>query len=279
MKLIGIDLDGTLLNSEQKISQKNVTHLIKAAENAMPFICSGREVEDIQNILKEHHLSLPAIGLNGAIGYDGERKLFEFAFDTSSIEVIAALVTAFPTKIYTNIGSYESANYQTHLKEIFNEIGQEFTIDELNYELEYEKSIQSIPYTHIDELLNTAAIKIYKFFIFIPNRAIKKELQNKLQLLTGITVTESAAVNLEIVPQKVSKGLVYSYLENIYQLTDTTRFAIGDSLNDLTLFENADVSFAMRNGHQAIKDIATYITASNDEDGVAEALQMIDTLS
>lgn len=54
MKLIGIDLDGTLLNSQQKISKKNVEILEKISEKCFPFICSGREVEDIKNILKEN---------------------------------------------------------------------------------------------------------------------------------------------------------------------------------------------------------------------------------
>ncbi|HFM8580335.1 TPA: HAD family hydrolase, partial [Enterococcus faecium] len=52
MKLIGIDLDGTLLNSDQSISQKNARTMKHLPEDCFPFICSGREVEDINNILK-----------------------------------------------------------------------------------------------------------------------------------------------------------------------------------------------------------------------------------
>ena len=58
MKLIGIDLDGTLLNSDQSISQKNARTMKHLPEDCFPFICSGREVEDINNILKKSGLRI-----------------------------------------------------------------------------------------------------------------------------------------------------------------------------------------------------------------------------
>ena len=67
MKLIGIDLDGTLLNSDQSISQKNARTMKHLPEDCFPFICSGREVEDINNILKKSGLRIPAVGLNGSV--------------------------------------------------------------------------------------------------------------------------------------------------------------------------------------------------------------------
>lgn len=43
-------------------------------EDCFPFICSGREVEDINNILKKSGLRIPAVGLNGSVGFDGEKR-------------------------------------------------------------------------------------------------------------------------------------------------------------------------------------------------------------
>ncbi|MCU7700569.1 HAD hydrolase family protein [Enterococcus gallinarum] len=93
--------------------------------------------------------------------------------------------------------------------------------------------------------------------------------------MPNVSVTESAAVNLEIVPRSVSKGFVFDHLSRIYELDQPTKFAIGDSLNDLEMFKNADISFAMANGHPAIKELADHVTVSNDEDGVSQALAMI----
>ncbi|EPH96909.1 Cof-like hydrolase [Enterococcus faecalis 13-SD-W-01] len=275
MKLIGIDLDGTLLNSRQEISRKNTQAIENLPEDCFPFICSGREIEDINNILKKTGLTIPAVGLNGSVGYDKDIKLFEFSFDKNEIKKIASIVSKFPTKIYTNLGSYESKNYKDEMKRIFHEFGDEFSINELNYELEYEKSIVSTPYSSIEEITNREDVIVYKFFIFIPNRKMKSDIFNHLEKLTNITVTESAAVNLEIVPHNVSKGIVFNHMESIYGLKKASRIAIGDSLNDFSMFENADISFAMGNGHHLIKNKADYITASNDDDGVSEAFGKI----
>lgn len=275
MKLIGIDLDGTLLNSQQKISETNVQALKNLPKDTFPFICSGREVEDIKNIVRDYDLSIPAIGLNGAIGYDDEKKIFEFSFDSTSVKETDTIISDFPTKVYTNEGSFETTDYKEEMKKIFHKIGSEFSVEELNYELEYEKSIQSTAYETIDEILNNDHINIYKFFVFIPNTQMKKKIKSQLEKVKHITVTESAAVNLEIIPHNVSKGLVYDHLERIYALHNPTRIAIGDSLNDLSLFESADLRFAMKNGHSTIKQLASHITVSNDENGVAEALNKI----
>ncbi len=70
--------------------------------------------------------------------------------------------------------------------------------------------------------------------------------------MLNVSVTESAPVNIEIVPQNVSKGVVFDRLESIYNLKKPLRIAIGDSLNDLSMFESADISFAMGNSHQEI---------------------------
>ncbi len=112
MKLIGIDLDGTLLNSDQSISQKNARTMKHLPEDCFPFICSGREVEDINNILKKSGLRIPAVGLNGSVGFDGEKKIFESSFDKNDVKKIDSVLSKFPTKIYTNLGSYESQNYK-----------------------------------------------------------------------------------------------------------------------------------------------------------------------
>lgn len=275
MNLIGIDLDGTLLNSEQKISHKNAASLKSLSSDCFPFICSGREVGDIQAILKEADLAIPAVGLNGAIGYDQDKLIFDFPFDPQAVKEVSQIVSAFPTKIYTNQGSYESQNYQEEMKNIFYAIGQEFPVEELNYELDYENTIQSTAYDAIEEIINQKNINVYKLFVFVPNREIKKELFPQIENIPNVSVTESAAVNLEIVPRSVSKGFVFDHLSRIYELDQPTKFAIGDSLNDLEMFKNADISFAMANGHPAIKELADHVTVSNDEDDVSQALAMI----
>lgn len=278
MKLIGIDLDGTLLDSNQKISEGNIVAIRQTSKDALPFICSGREVRDIENILTENKINIPAIGLNGAIGYDKGKKIFEFTIDNASVKKAWQVLAGYPIKIYTDRGSYETEGYVDHLKSVYKEIGGEFSEDELYYELEYEKSITSKNVKDIDGLIGEG-IKIYKLFIFVPNVEIKHYLTSELIKDDGMTVTESSAVNIEIVAHNVSKGNVFGLLEKHYQILKSTRYAIGDSLNDYSLFEASDCSFVMENGHDELKKIASYHVESNDNDGVAQALEIIESHS
>ena len=83
MKLIGIDLDGTLLNSQKEISKENIEALKSIANNDQyyVFICSGRPAFNIKNILDKYDLDLPFVGTNGALAYDGDKVIFNFPFD------------------------------------------------------------------------------------------------------------------------------------------------------------------------------------------------------
>ena len=174
-------------------------------------------------------------------------------------------------------------------KHIFSEQVTDTVLDEAAVQADLEKyaffaieslpgSICSIPYNNIEEIIEKDAISIYKFFIFIPNRQLKANIFNHLKKMLNVTVTESAPVNIEIVPQNVSKGTVFDRLESIYNLKKPLRIAIGDSLNDLSMFESANISFAMGNSHQEIMKKADYVTVSNDKDGVSQAFERILTI-
>ena len=72
--------------------------------------------------------------------------------------------------------------------------------------------------------------------------------------------------------------MVFKHLEDYLQLDDSVRIAIGDSLNDLEMFEMADYGFAMENSYREIKNLATHHVANNDDHGVAEAIEIIKSL-
>lgn len=275
MKLIGIDLDGTLLNSQQKISPTNVEALRRVSKVAIPFICSGRNATDIKRFINQYDLSLPVIGLNGAVGYDNDQKLFEFYFDSTKIESIYQTISIFPTKLYTNYGSFRPHGYEDQLIKTFKEIGSELSDTELAYELEYEQFVSSKSFNNLKEVTQIVDIKIYKLFVFIPNIKMRNRLKEILDASFSVETTGSSESNLEITPENVSKGATFQYLKHNYLLNDITKYAIGDSLNDLSLFENSDYSFAMANGHKTLKEMSTHIVNTNDNDGVAEALSII----
>lgn len=272
MKIVGIDLDGTLLNSQQTISPKNAATLKQLPPTIFPFICSGRETQDIAHLLAKQQLELPIVGLNGANGFNHGHQLFEFALQPKIVPTTYQLLATYPTKLYSNQGIFESPNYKQTMRTTYATIGQAFAPDSLDYLLDYEKTVQSIPFTNINAVLAQPGIKIYKFFIYLANLELKKTLLAQLAQISGITATESAADNLEIMPSNVTKGLAFQHIETAFGFQQPTRVAIGDGRNDLSMFEAADIGFSMADSDPVIHKIADYTTTSNDADGVAEAL-------
>jgi Cof subfamily protein (haloacid dehalogenase superfamily) len=281
MILIGIDLDGTLLDSEGKISRENIRAL-KSLENKKDyclFICSGRPHDNIDEILKSYGLDILRVASNGAIAYKSDKKLFEYSFPKSDLKNLLETLKPYPYLAYTNSGKFVGENFIDKVEDLFERGYLGKANEEYAIYRAYTESVDLVELKNLDEeLLTNDKIKIYKIFMYMPIGEIKKELEEKIDKVERVAYTESGKTNLEILPAHVNKGEVFSHLERELGLKKTTRIAIGDSLNDYEFFKNADYSFAMANSKEIIKKIATYKVASNNENGVAEAIEIIKKL-
>lgn len=281
-KLIGIDLDGTLLNSKQQINSKDVETLKHNKD--FTFICSGRDASDIQKILAQNNLSMPVVGLNGAIGLNSMGKtLF-----TCSIPIpdfyymyLNLRILDLPFKIYSSMGTFESNNYTRSLKHTLNkkdEILQEDK-NELEYLINYEKTIISKNIEEFFCLINNPEFEIRKIFVYAPDPLIKKRVRYHFATISSIYCTESSPVNIEILPKAATKAKAFDKLAIYYNFSDYCKIAIGDSLNDKDMLKAADFSIVMENGDDSLKYEANYITADNDHCGVSQALNLIGVAS
>ena len=114
MKLIAIDLDGTLLSREMEITKENVEALREAqSQGNIVMICSGRAPEDIQQILKKYEISCPLAGSNGTVVQVNERVLESISMDRKDIIKVAEKLDEdrVPYRIYTNHGIYVPADW------------------------------------------------------------------------------------------------------------------------------------------------------------------------
>ena len=90
-----------------------------------------------------------------------------------------------------------------------------------------------------------------------------------------INVFRSEPYFLELVPQGIDKALSLSVLLENIGMTREEVIAIGDGYNDLSMIKFAGMGVAMGNAQEPVKKAADYITLTNDEDGVAEAIERI----
>lgn len=275
LKIVGIDLDGTLLNSSQMISQENAAAISQVSEDVFPFICSGRELKDIQRLLQTVNLEMPMVGLNGAVAYDKGKLLYDHAISPEDVSAIHQVVADFPFKLYTNEEKFESKDYVKKATALYQQNSDDFPENSLKYLLKYENVSKGTTFENIDEIYQNRQIKVYKFFVYLPSIPLKQAAMAQLNQIKGINATESAEDNIEIIAGNVSKALAFKQITQHYQFTDPMTVAIGDSLNDLEMIEAADMSFAMANSHPTILEKASHRTVSNDEHGVAQAFKKL----
>ena len=108
-----------------------------------------------------------------------------------------------------------------------------------------------------------------------PERLIPIESELSLLLQGQISVYRSEPFFLELVPQGIDKAQSLAILLEKLDMNRNEMIAIGDGYNDLSMIQFAGVGIAMGNAQEPVKKAADYITLTNDEDGVAVAVEKL----
>ena len=127
-----------------------------------------------------------------------------------------------------------------------------------------------------DELLARPAISIFKIIAFDSNHpnnliSVKEDLLNEFN--SQIIITSSSKVNIEINDIHAQKGIALKKYADKKGISSNEIMTLGDNINDTTMIQYAKYSVAMENAVDSIKKIANYITARNDQAGVARAIK------
>lgn len=121
-----------------------------------------------------------------------------------------------------------------------------------------------------------AAIREHKFpvsKVFARGETeVLAEALGEINLLPGIHITRSAENNFEVMPKGVNKGLALRELAHVMGISLDQIMAIGDSDNDTDMLKIVGMPVVMGNGDDAVKQLARYITDTNDNGGVAQAI-------
>jgi len=114
---------------------------------------------------------------------------------------------------------------------------------------------------------------IYKF-VYIEDDIDKLlDFREKLKDIKGTNVSSSWHNNIEVMNEGVSKGTGLNYLIDKLNIDKSEVVAIGDNENDISMFKVAGLAVGMRNGDESIKNHVHVFTDTNDEDGVAKAIE------
>lgn len=262
IKLVAIDIDGTLLNSQQEITSEVFSAIQDAKKAGIKIvIATGRPISGVRAILDQLNLTEPGdyvITFNGGLVQDaatGEDIVKDTLTYDDYLDIeLAARRLHLPMHASTKKGIY-TANRN---------IGK-YTV--------YESMLVSAPifYRTPEEMEQEEIIKA--MMVDEPEILDATIPLLPTSLTEKYTVAKSAPFYLEITPKTVNKGQAIIHLAEKLGLTMDQTMAIGDQENDRSMLKVVGAPVVMENGNSELKKIAKYITKSNDESGVAHALR------
>lgn len=279
MKLIAIDLDGTLLSRSGVISEANQQAVRRRQEMGdLVTFCSGRSIHDMEELSKRNQLTCPMLSGNGAIAFYENERIYYHAMPGEVVRELWEITRSHGAYVefYTNTGVKvlrSGADLLMHeLAEVLPH-DQSFTLEWAKREIEIQNEQFGLTYMNSMEDIDFDRDEVYKVFIYSFDRQKLHRLRKLFEPRDDILITAGGWTKIEIGHPKASKGQALNQLANHYGVAAEDIVAIGDNLNDISMFQVAETRIAMGNAVDALKDISTHITKDVEEDGVAYALE------
>ena len=279
IKLIASDMDGTLLNDDHMISEENLKAIRKAQEMGRHFtIVTGRDYGAVKSYLEECNLKCECILSNGAEYRDINGNIIESVYmnkESAKITFDILNEANLCIQLMTNNGSYIT-NKESDKKAIidrfklFNPKMSEEEVEEFVAKFHKERGMKEID--NIYEILESD-IEILKIVTFDNDEKLIAELKDKLrENASDLAVASTFSNDIEISDIKAQKGLILAKTIKKMGIDKSEVIVLGDSFNDYSMFTEFENSYAMENAIPEIKEIAMYITDTNNNDGVAKAI-------
>lgn len=280
IKIIASDMDGTLINSNREISEENVNAIKDAISLGVKFvIATGRMFQDVKPFMDKYNIRCQYILMNGAEYRDEDGRLLRsINMDKVKVKSIIEkiLTTGNIVEVYTNEGAFTPNTREEALREVIYRM-QNF--DQIkSFEEAKEAALKHEHFTNmkyienLDEFLSSS-IEIKKLITFNNNLDEISKLREELIRIPGLAVLSSFKNNLEITNEEAQKGLILKKVSKNYGFENNEVMALGDGLNDYSMFTEFEKAYAMENAVEEIKEIAKNITDTNDNDGVAKAIR------
>lgn len=267
IKLIALDLDGTLLNDAKQISERNIRALKRCIEKGIYIVpTTGRTVKGIPEAV------LAISGISYAITVNGG-KVEELTTHKVIHEELLSKETAI--KVFEKVKDYPIMydayiNGRGKAEERFLNHLDLYGIKPEIQEL-VRKTRDKIE--NIFEYVQNCPDQVEKVNLFFADMELREKVRKELASIPDIIITSSMGNNLEINAKQATKGNGIKKLAEYLGLSIEQTMAFGDGENDVSMIQEAHMGVAMGNAMEVVKKVANYVTLSNEEDGVAAAIE------
>ena len=267
IKLCVFDLDGTLLNSKKEITEKTLQSINNLSKQNIKYtIATGRIDILAKKYQKIIGSTLPIISCNGSIIRDLNDKIYHMEIiDFDTIRKIFNYFTSLKLNFmfYTEHSILVTKN-NPRIKFLENYNKDASEEDRFNFEI-LDNDIEK--YSNLNFL---------KSLIYIENRNQLLEIQDELiKKFKNLSIVSSDYTLLDLMPIGASKGSALSKLCDHLNIESKDVCVFGDNFNDIEMIKYAGISIVPENGEHEIKSLATYVTKSNDAEGISHAIENI----
>lgn len=280
--LIALDMDGTLLNEQGSISPENREAILHAQSlGHIVAIATGRSYMDAERQLRLAGLECPVVSLNGALLTlpDGSIAASR-PLDKEDIIPALRWMNEIPElyyEVYTRDNVYAELDKRVRLEKL-SELKDEEIPEGFGWLLKamIAKQFRQAAVTYVEsmeEVWSKEENLIYKALAFSLSPEVLKEASTRFAAIPGLIITASHESNIEINHKDANKGAGVSLLAAHYGIPAEQVAVMGDSYNDLPMFETAGYKIAMGNAAALLKETADFITLSNVEHGVAAGIR------
>lgn len=267
IKLIAVDLDGTLLNNESKITKNTESVLREAYKKGIEIVvASGRAYNALPDQIRKLPYINYAITSNGAFisKLSTEECIYRDYIKEENIIFIIELAKKenLSLEIFFNKQAYIDFETYNYIKEN----GSIYRNKE--YVLNTRKPIENL-FRFMEE--NSKYIE--NINIFFKDMSKLQKIKNLVKNMKGAQITSSFRNNIEIGGEYSSKGHALMKLGDILNIESTDMMAFGNAENDKKMLEFVGIGVAVENAEAELKKVADKITLSNDDEGVATEIE------
>lgn len=263
IKMIAVDLDGTLLNSKHQLSERNKKAIKKAIEQGVQVvIATGKTRHAAVDLIEELDIKSPGVYLQGLAIYNGDGTLRNNAILDKNI--IRRVITFAEDRGF-GVLAYSGDRVMTRRAD---EVAEKLAA----YGEPLAESVGALQ----NILDNTEINKLILYGQESKIAALRWQLSKQLDGQIHLTRAQVAGI-VEVLPSNTSKGKGVMRVMKDLNIPPENTLAIGDGENDIEMLQAVGTGVAVGNAVQALKDVAAQVVASNDKDGVAEAIEMFVT--
>lgn len=269
IRVVGLDLDSTLLKDDKTISDRTKQVIQKAIDRGIYILpATGRTLTAIPACVKEIEGIQYAVCSNGATVLDltTGKELYSCKIPKEDAKKLVEILEGFHTMYdcYIEGRGYTEYRFYNHL-------------DDYRVEPQIQKLIKQSrkPVENLLDEIERIDCDVEKFNMFFYDMKKREEIFAELSRLPFIKVTSSLFNNLEINAAECNKGTALLEFARLKGFDKGQVMCCGDGNNDLDMIRLCGVGVAMMNGEDRIKEAADYITYSNEEDGVARAIERL----